>query len=492
MGYQQFSISSVVLCLLVILSILSGLSCGNEETVTVEAVPRYSVSGTVEGLDADGLVLQLNSSEAVELKSGASNFAFSTTIEDGAAYVVSVKYNANNRNAVISNSSGSIRGADVSNVSVTCSSIDYTSLYSASAVELEGLNHVAFDFADIDNDGDQDLLLTGSDSVNAARTILYKNDGSGAFSEATSPGLPAISRAAVAFADINTDGWHELFLFGSGEASLYGNNAGTFTESAASAFTNADYGSIALADVDGDGDLDLFVSGEVEESDCRSLLYNNDGSGEFSLNESSAFTGVNYSDSAFADLNGNGSPDLVLCGHYWDATEDEVVVITEVYTNNGGVFQKSGAGLTGLYKGSLDLADIDGDGSVDLIINGENDADNLQTILYRNNGNAEFTEDASAPFTDIFRGVCRFCDVDNDGDPDLVMTGRDAGGAEITTLYINDGTGTFSDAGVALTAVDLSFAGFADIDNDGDMDMLICGYSATEKESILYLNTMKP
>ncbi len=124
--------------------------------------------------------------------------------------------------------------------------------------------------------------------------------------------------------------------------------------------------------------------------------------------------------------------------------------------------------------GGVAAGDFDGDGKVDLIFTRLNDQD----ILYRNLGNGTFeplTSAAGFHSSTITNGVVSG-DIDNDGDLDLYMTTTNG---KRNYLYLNDGSGFFTDAGTGVTAA-LSNgitrqgqgASFGDYDNDGFLDLI--------------------
>ena len=81
-------------------------------------------------------------------------------------------------------------------------------------------------------------------------------------------------------------------------------------------------------------------------------------------------------------------------------------------------------------------------------------------------------------------------DYDNDGDLDILLTGYEGSfpsGSEISRVYKNT-SGTFSDISAGLTGVWLSSVAWGDYDNDGDLDILLAGYSSTVRISRVYRN----
>ena len=120
------------------------------------------------------------------------------------------------------------------------------------------------------------------------------------------------------------------------------------------------------------------------------------------------------------------------------------------------------------------LADVDGDGRPDIFLARTEGAN----ALYRNLGDWHFEEIAAragvaAP--DRYSTGCAFADVDGDGDPDLILVA--SGGPN--AVFINDGSGHFREdtTGLSSTAGSMSVA-LADVDGDGDLDLYVANYKA--------------
>lgn len=141
--------------------------------------------------------------------------------------------------------------------------------------------------------------------------------------------------------------------------------------------------------------------------------------------------------------------------------------------------QSTAAALVGLpgttfMTGGVAAGDFDGDGLTDLVFTRMNEAD----LLYRNLGNGTFEpRTTAAGFGDatLTNGVASG-DIDNDGDLDLYMTTT---GGTRNYLYLNNGSGVFTDAGesrVAALSNSVSRFGqgvsFGDYDNDGYLDLM--------------------
>ncbi len=143
---------------------------------------------------------------------------------------------------------------------------DGTGLYSESIQNIfTGASLSTASFADVDNDNDQDLLYLGLDSAFNRITKLYINNGSGVFVEDTSNNFTGLTRGSITFGDIDNDNDEDLILAGEIGATsitkLYSNDgSGIFTEVVTAPFDNVSAGDISFSDIDNDNDLDLFGS----------------------------------------------------------------------------------------------------------------------------------------------------------------------------------------------------------------------------------------
>jgi len=158
---------------------------------------------------------------------------------------------------------------------------------------------------------------------------------------------------------------------------------------------------------------------------------------------------------------------------------------TRIYHNDGGAFTNF-ISLTNLFHSAVAWVDYDRDGRLDPIVSGLNGAGVPVTQLYHNNGNGIFTP-VSADFPGVFSGTFAWGDYNNDGTPDLYMSGlviTSPSGAttNMAKLFRNNGDGTFTDTGLTWINAQNQIAGpnsgtatWGDFDNDGRMDLLLVG-----------------
>lgn len=200
-------------------------------------------------------------------------------------------------------------------------------------------------FADVDDDGDPDLIVVGLSLTNS---YLFLNDGTGTFVQAPASDFPDenVGTALVAF-DANGDGHLDV---GVADGDL-------FLADGTGAWSLVPWGipdllTLAPGDLDGDGDLDL-----VGRDSSQSYLYWNDGSATFTPGASLVGSG----DFALADLDRDGDLDVYLASGDWNVNDGTGAFTAATY-----------AEFTGFVGGPiLEFGDLDGDSDLDLIAPGQ-------------------------------------------------------------------------------------------------------------------------
>jgi hypothetical protein len=126
--------------------------------------------------------------------------------------------------------------------------------------------------------------------------------------------------------------------------------------------------------------------------------------------------------------------------------------------------------LTGVSDCSAAWGDYDNDGDLDILLTGMTSTGYIISYIYRNDGSDTFTHVVS--LTGVFRSSVAWGDYDNDGDLDILLTGYSSSG--VSRVYRNNGSDNFTLA-VSLTGVYYSGVAWGDYDNDGDLDILLTG-----------------
>jgi len=274
---------------------------------------------------------------------------------------------------------------------------------------------------------------------------------------------------------------------------LQQSGAQVFTELTGTNFTPVYLGNAVWGDIDNDNDLDLFVTGwktnGTSTTPPSSQLYLNNGNETFSPLES-IITPVGASSAAFCDYNNDGLLDLTVCGNAGSST-----YISKLYQNNGdSTFSEVAAGFTAVYSPTISWGDYDNDGDQDLLLGGMLTSSTSIAKIYRNDGNAVFT-DINANVGTLSAGTGAWGDYDNDGDLDVITSGKGGDSWSFTTtLYRNDGNDQFSAVDYPFLGVRYSSIIFGDYNSDGKPDILLSGESSTGSASdglhtVLYKNT---
>lgn len=385
---------------------------------------------------------------------------------------------------------------------------------------------------DYDGDGFVDIYFLngapnpGSQFDRVPKNALYRNNGDWTFTDVTEQagvGDPGYGLGVVT-GDYDNDGDQDIYVNNFGPNVLYRNNGnGTFTDVTVEAGTQCDKvgGGVAFLDIEGDGDLDLYVanyvdftyennivdkigdtefsSGPKSYNPVPDVLFRNNGDGTFTdISEESGIAKVAGPGMGLvsADYDDDGDPDIFVCCDY---------AANLLFRNDGAGHFDEVALLAGTAYDSLgnangsmgvDVGDYNQDGKLDFymtVFTGE------QSTLYENMGDGIFQDmskpsGASASTLPHVKWGTTLADFDNDTDDDLfVACGHfwvnarnvdDRTAVRVPNAYLeNNGKGRFTDisnrSGMGMAVRESSKgAAFDDLDNDGDLDVVLLNANA--------------
>ncbi|MFC2174215.1 CRTAC1 family protein, partial [Acidobacteriota bacterium] len=392
-------------------------------------------------------------------------------------------------------------------------------------------------FLDYNLDGLQDLYVVNGSTLeflegraepglNKPFNHLYRNNGDGTFADVTAQagvGDDSWGYGCVA-ADYDNDGDEDIYVTNFGRNVLYRNNGdGTFTDVTDEAGVNDERFSTGstFGDYDKDGDLDLYVSNFVifeldnlpnngewceyvgEKVFCGPLgfpgspdaFFLNNGDGTFTefteqagLKEESPYYGFTP---VFEDFDNNGTLDLYVpndsCTNYLYSNLGDGRFM-DIGTSSGVALSEDARPQASM---GIAVADYDQDGWMDIFLT---HFSNDFNTLYHNEGSMIFADKSydtglAVPSYSFVSWGTFFFDFDNDGNLDIFVANghtypsfsvkkQGMSYKESNHLFLNQGNGRFMDASARMgedfrkPKVSRG-AAYADIDNDGDLDIFI-------------------
>ena len=380
-------------------------------------------------------------------------------------------------------------------------------------------------FLDYDGDGDMDaLLLSGAPfpttppQQSAPRNRLFRNDGTGHFSDVTdASGLGHEGHGmGVAAGDIDNDGDIDVLVTNFGPDVLYRNlGDGSFEDITEHAGVGDSRWTMSAAflDYDADGDLDLFVAAYLDfsvesftpcfqrdlETYCHPIvygplqdrLYRNEGDGRFEdVTDETGIAGHlgNGLGVVAGDIDDDGDIDIYVAN---DSTANHLY-INQLAAGGHGFLEEAvlygvayGEGARAEAGMGTDVGDYDGDGALDIVCT---NLESQTNSLYRNEGGfaseMSFASGLGASTLPKVGFGVRFLDYELDGDLDLIVTNghivdnvseiREGSEFAQPDMLFENQAGRFREvcAGCLPRLVGRGLA-TADIDGDGDEDVLI-------------------
>lgn len=382
---------------------------------------------------------------------------------------------------------------------------------------------------DVNDDGLDDFFVGGATGQSGR---LYLQSGDGRFEEVSGPWMnedAGREDTRTHFFDANADGHLDLYVASGGshltpetegaavayqDRIYFGDGTGQFEAGADNTLPQMPVptGAVASGDIDGDGDLDLFIGGRVlpgswPTSPPSFVLRNENGRfTDVTASVAPEFSSLGLvSGASFADVNGDGSSELVVIGEWMPPQ------VWSLEDGNFSLVENNGLGDFSGWWNTLSVVDLDGDGDLDIFggnlglnsrisgsieqpvrvyakdFDSNGTIDPILTLYYSDGGEypihrrenmmkqlpylqqrfPRFNHFASSTLENVFRP--------EELDGALVVEA----GWFATTWFENDGTGNFVPHELPLEAqvAPVYASVFPDVNADGQVDILLAGNS---------------
>jgi hypothetical protein len=315
--------------------------------------------------------------------------------------------------------------------------------------------------ADFDNDGDMDIL---SSSFGNDKVCWYENtNGQGLFSNEYIISTTDMNVRSVYAADMDNDGDMDVLTASFDDHKIrYYENTGTGNFAGATILSNSCLGAVSVkaAYIDGDNLIDVI---SASYSNNTISWFQNLGNGDFSTENLISTSAYHAECVEFADLNNDGFTDIISA-----SAGDDKIAWYENVDGTGNFSNEIIISTNADYAISVDAADMDSDGYIDLVSTSKNDN---KIAWYKNtNGAGNFSDEIIISNTANQPKWSHICDLDGDSEMDVLV------GSKLNSSVVwfnNTGSGSFSEELVISSeANNISKVFSCDLDNDTDLDVL--------------------
>lgn len=364
--------------------------------------------------------------------------------------------------------------------------------FTAIPTELRGLRSGGVLWSDFDSDGQLDVFTFGDDTLANIYSSFYKND-SLSFTEFDVGAFPDLFDGSIDWADYNNDGHMDLAMIG---YSSTDQSVITKILTYDSDFKELEYefeglarGAIDWGDYNGDGYKDLLAVGQNDQSNSVTRIFTYQPENDLFVElETLEATGVSFGDASWVDYNSDGLLDFIISGVTGTAPDTGSPVV-HLYKNMGDSFELVfDDEFIGLSYSSIDWGDADLDGDLDLLITGYTEEYGPFSGVYVNN--IEGFVLSEIDLLSVLEGFAKWGDMDDDGDLDILIAGNGVVEGRVLKVYENESmvfTEIFSGEGLSQCS-----GGWGDFNNDGRLDFFVNG----QKEDLgllatVYVNNME-
>jgi len=505
-----------------VLSVLLGNGDGTFQTaVNYSSAASSSEALAAADVNGDGKIDVVIASEcnnntscsngllSVLLGNGDGTFQSATTLSSGAVYADAVAIGDVNGDGypdlLVANRCNNSSNCTNGTVGVLLGNGDGT-FQAAVQYGSGGLYPQSLAVADLNADGKLDLVVSNECQSNAncqdgssATVLLGNGDGTFQLSASYASGSDNFDEieeepfTAVLVADANGDGKPDVVVTNS--------CAGNFTCTTGSVNVLLGYGDgtlqagviyqpggwdgygLAAADVNGDGKPDILVANQCQTSNCSngavSVLLNN-GDGTFQVGGSYPSGGEYTLWAATGDVNGDGKADVVLTNECVSNSDCSQGTVGVLLGNGDGTFQTPITYPTNNNGQFVVLADVNGDGKLDIVLADECSDSNCTSgavIVMLGNGDGTFQPGVSYNSGGLYALGLAVGDTNGDGKLDIMVTNECQSNSDCSGsvgVLLGNGDGTFQPAvGYNTGGNDAGAIQAADMNGDGKLDIVV-------------------
>ncbi|MBT6199380.1 MAG: VCBS repeat-containing protein [Bacteroidetes Order II. Incertae sedis bacterium] len=306
------------------------------------------------------------------------------------------------------------------------------------ATYLQAVQYPKASFGDLNSDGLQDLVISGISALNGeVETSIYRNNGT-EFDLLALDGIDQVWGGAVEWGDFDNDGDDDLLVSGARNLEIpydpvtliYENLNGSL-QSSGIELPGLVFGDVSWADIDGDNDLDIAMTGDQGGGDLFSAVFRNEGFGYVSV--PGDFPKLTSGSVSWADFDVDGDLDLFITGGKLgpELLHGQAIL----FVNDGAAFSQYSFPFDGVLSGGAWWGDYENDGDPDLFVMGASKPLGAPVGRLFRNENGQFV--AELDVEGLSNASVAFGDYNLDGDMDLVMSGRNDDGDYKVIFLIN-------------------------------------------------------
>lgn len=361
--------------------------------------------------------------------------------------------------------------------------LSYAQLFEVNELLQEGLTNTKILWGDFNNKDSLDVLVTGTNKAGEAQAMVISNIWR------TSPrymhvDLPVLTEGSIFASDMNNDDLPDILISGKDENQIpqtllfFTNNDLNLTQSGAT-FMGLYGGNSLIVDLNNDGIKDIFINGFDAEGKPKVVVYKN--SGNLFTEVQTLFEAVGDGTALVLDSNKDGLSDLVLTGIDEHGSSKSIL-----YENNGSFVFTKKQELPGISTGGGAVGDFDHDGFTDVVLTGVAEGNLLTSSLYLNkSGKLEL---GNIALEGVTQSQVFIADMNHDGNADIIISGLDANNEYKTTIYFGESNGIKSQEGFSNAGT--THISIGDADRDGNPDLFLTGVSEDGEAYMNYLHNL--